>query len=103
MNTPDKVSDCPITIKSIDHANSISRAYYDHGRAAMIQAIVTNEEFCFNPYATNLKPVIAFYLNHRFCMGERNLPSMEEVLESINNDALLHSKLHLPQQLGELK
>lgn len=80
-----KISSCPITIKSIDHANTISRAYYDHGRAAITEAILTSADFCFNPYASNLRLMVAFYLAQRFLLGERNLPTVEEVLELIAN------------------
>lgn len=81
----DKISAYPITIKGIDNANRICNRYYDHGRAALTEAILANANFCFNPWARNLKPMIAFDLAHRFNMGEPNLPSVEEVMEECQN------------------
>lgn len=86
MNTLEtKISAYPITIKSIDAVNKVSTQYYDHGRAALTEAILINANFCFNPWARNLKPMIAFYLAYRFNMGEPNLPSVEEVMEECQN------------------
>ena len=90
MNTSDtltKVSAYPITFRSIDAVNKVSTQYYDHGRAALTEAIFSQVDFCFNPWFKNLRPMIAFYLSHRMSIGMYenyalyDLPTVESVLK----------------------
>lgn len=100
-NLETKISAYPITIRSIDATNKISTQYYDHGRAALTEAILLGVEFCFNPWARNLRPMIAFYLAHRFNMGEYNLPSAEDVIEDCQNLIKFIKASKIPRAIKE--
>lgn len=63
---------------------------YDYSRAAIIEAIHTGIQFCFNPYASKytLRPIVSYYLALKHSKEESlGIPTVEEYLDIISLDA----------------